>query len=68
VTPAQRAEALARFRARLDERPPATDRDVDRIAALFGSIRLRLSRQYATNSFGVATDGKGERRGGGVPS
>jgi hypothetical protein len=47
LTDEERAEALARFQARLDALPPRTDQWSARIAALFASIRLRLARDRA---------------------
>lgn len=53
MTPAQRAAALDRFRARLAALPPPAPERVDRIAALFAAIRLRMVRDKARVSRGV---------------
>lgn len=44
---ADREQAAARFRARLELLPPPDDATIGRIAALFAAIRLRASRDRA---------------------
>jgi hypothetical protein len=53
LTDAERAEALARFQARLDALPPPTEDRVARIAALFASILLRRARDRARADISV---------------
>jgi hypothetical protein len=47
LTDEERAEALARYQARLDALPPRSEEWRLRIAALFASIRLRMARDRA---------------------
>jgi hypothetical protein len=47
LTDEERAEALARYQARLDALPPRSDQWTARIADLFASIRLRMARDRA---------------------
>jgi hypothetical protein len=47
LTDEERAEALARYQARLDALPPRTDEWTARIGALFASIWLRMARDRA---------------------
>ena len=47
LTPEQLDQARARYAELLAELPPPTPEQVDRIAALFDGIRLRMARDKA---------------------
>jgi hypothetical protein len=47
LTDADRAAAVSRYVVRLAAQPPPTDERVDRIAALFAWLRLRIARDRA---------------------
>jgi hypothetical protein len=47
MTPEELDRATARFQEQLDALPPATDEQIDRIAALFTRIKLRQARDRA---------------------
>jgi hypothetical protein len=54
VKPEDLERAGGRFQARLDALPPPTEKQIERIAALFAAIRLRIARDHARHS-GPAT-------------